>query len=196
MKGRSTVTVDTLLNPGIKKAEADKRAPMAPAPMVYNDDNSVAWDRMWDNFCVLASAGGPPHRATLLRAQIDANPDSDGYRFATDEIIRGIALVSGLTASPATTGWIAIECHQPGKARWLSEQICQENVEARAAGTQLFVPVGDTFSLKGEIKNVITAVAKTTHYWSDHLAAEVKASLAWEEKFNAIMTSMKRWFRR
>lgn len=25
-------------------------APMASAAFVYNDDNSVAWDRMWDTF--------------------------------------------------------------------------------------------------------------------------------------------------
>jgi hypothetical protein len=25
-------------------------APMAAAALVYNDDNSVAWDRMWDTF--------------------------------------------------------------------------------------------------------------------------------------------------
>ena len=187
------MTIDTLRNPSIKPVEPDKRAPMAAAPLVYNEDNSVAWDRMWDNFCVLASAGGPPHRATCLRAPTNADPTSAGYRFATDEIIRGIALVSGLTAMPAQTGWIAVECGKASKAHWLSEQICQENVEAYAEGTRFFVPVGDNFSLKGEIKNVVTAVAKTTHYWRDHLAAEIKTSLAWEAKINAIVARVQRW---
>ncbi|MCX6046489.1 MAG: hypothetical protein NT075_15405 [Chloroflexi bacterium] len=187
------MTVNTLMNTNSKMTEQDPRAPMAPAPMVYNPDNSVAWDRMWDNFCVLASAGGPPHRATLLRAQTDANPDSVGYRFACEEIIRGIALVSGLQAAPAQTGWIAIECGKASRARWLSEQINQENVEAYAEETRVFVPVGDNFALKGEIKNVITAVAKTTHYWRDHLATEIKTSLEWEERFKKLA---RRFFRR
>ena len=182
------MTVDALINPNSKMTVQEARAPMAPAPMVYNTDNSVAWDRMWDNFCVLASAGGPPHRATLLRAQTDANRASEGYRFACEEIIRGIALVSGLQAAPADhTGWIAIECGKASRARWLSEQIYQENVEAYAEDTRVFVPVGDNFALKGEIKNVITAVAKTTHYWRDHLAAEIKTSLEWEERFKQLV---------
>jgi len=31
------------------------------------------------------------------------------------------------------------------------------------------VPVGEWQDVKKEIKNVITVVAKTTHYWADHL---------------------------
>jgi sirohydrochlorin cobaltochelatase len=156
---------------------------MAAAPLVYNDDQTVAWERMWDSFCVLASAGGPPHRATRLEPQPDSDPTSAAYRSAVAEIVRGIHLVSGLTAHPAQTGWIAIECGQASKARWLSEQINQENVASFAQETRCFVPVGERFTLKGEIKNVVTAVAKTTHYWSDHLAAELKTALVWEERF-------------
>lgn len=187
------MTINTLPTPTVKQPEPDKRAPMASAPLVYNADDSVAWDRMWDNFCVLASAGGPPHRATLLQAQTTADPTSVGYQFATTEIIRGINLVSGLSATPAQTGWIAVECGKASKARWLSEQIRQENVDAYAEGSRFFVPVGENFTVKGEIKNVITAVAKTTHYWSDHLATEIKTSLEWEERGRALL---RRFFRR
>lgn len=197
------MSVDILTKPALSTALdqkdvaiQDKRAPMASAAFVYNEDNSVAWDQMWDNFCVLASAGGPPHRATLLQAQTDGDPNSAAYQFAVEEIVRGIALVSGLRATPATTGWIGIECGQAGKARWLSEQIRQENVDAYATGSQCFVPVGDYFTVKGEIKNVITAVAKTTHYWGDHLADPVKASLEWEEKMKTLVTRVKGIFRR
>ena len=59
-------------------------------------------------------------------------------------------------------------------ARWLADSIQAENVAARAEQTRLLLPVGDYFTLKGEIKNVITAVAKTTHYWGEHVPAEVK----------------------
>ncbi len=115
--------VELLTKPALSAAVAknsathqDKRAPMASAAFVYNEDNSVAWDQMWGNFCVLASAGGPPHRATLLQAQTDGDPNSAGYQFAVDEIVRGIALVSGLRATATATGWIAVECGQAGKA--------------------------------------------------------------------------------
>jgi sirohydrochlorin cobaltochelatase len=35
----------------------------------------------------------------------------------------------------------------------------------------LYLPAGPNFTLKREIKNVITAVAKTVHYWRAHLLA-------------------------
>src|SRR5262245_44915188 len=101
----------------------DPRAAMPPAPMVYNDDGSVAWDRMWDSFCVLASAGGPPHRGQMLDAPAQVDTDGEEYRRAVDEIVRAIRLVSGLVASPAEPGWIAVECSNEAQARWLSDQI-------------------------------------------------------------------------
>lgn len=191
------MTVDTLPRPlTTVQPPVDKRAPMASAPIVYNDDQTVAWDQMWDTFCVLASAGGPPHRATRLEPQPESDPMSEGYRTAVAEIIRGIRLVSGLDAQPVQTGWLSVDCGQASKARWLSEQIVQENVASFCQGTCFFVPVGERFTLKGEIKNVITAVAKTTHYWSDHLAAETKTALAWEARLAAIGDWVGRWFKR
>jgi sirohydrochlorin cobaltochelatase len=190
------MTIDTILaRPTFPSAPVDPRAPMAAAPIVYNDDQSVAWDRMWDSFCVLASVGGPPHRGSRLEAQTTADPTSEGYRTAVTELIRGIRLVSGLKAEAAETGWIAVDCGQASKARWLSEQILQENVASFYCGTQLYVPVGEYFTLKAEIKNVVTVVAKTTHYWVEHLAAETKTALAWEEKFNTLGRRLRSWFR-
>lgn len=156
------------------------RAPMSSAPMVYNDDGSVAWEQMWTTFCVLASAGGPPHRGELLCAPASVDTDSAAYRWVVDEIIRGIHLVSGLRAAPATPGWVVVDCKSAAQAHWLSEQINQENVECRWRGKVFFVPAAAHFTLKGEIKNVITAVAKTTHYWGAHVRKEVKQSLAIE----------------
>jgi len=115
---------------------------------------------------------------------------SEGYRFATAEIARGIKLVSGLTAVPAAPGWLAVGCYSPGMARWLAEAIVEENVEARAEGANLLVPVGASYTLKGEIKNVITAVAKTTHYWREHMPTEVKQTL----ELQARLGSVKEWF--
>src|SRR5689334_8187093 len=66
--------------------ELDKRAPMAAAPIKYRADGLVDWGDMWDSFCVLAREGGPPHRATMLQPQTDADITSAGYCFAVKEI--------------------------------------------------------------------------------------------------------------
>lgn len=78
---------------------------------------------------------------------------------------------------------MAVECGDVSKAYWLSQQIRAENVDSYCDGTRFFVPVGADFTLKGEIKNVITVVAKTTHYWSDHMEASLKQVVAWERRF-------------
>src|SRR5262249_20575082 len=41
-------------------------APMGAAPLLKDAQGGVAWDAMWQGFCELALAGGPPHRGTLL----------------------------------------------------------------------------------------------------------------------------------
>jgi sirohydrochlorin cobaltochelatase len=166
---------------------------MAAAPLKYQPDGAVDWGNMWDSFCVLAQEGGPPHRGTMLYAQEDADTTSQNYHFVVYEIIRGIKAVSGLNAAPAGPGWIAIGCPSASMARWLAEAIEQENVQARSQGVLLLVPAGDTYSLKGEIKNVITAVAKTIHYWQDHLPVEIKQTLAWQERLEELKTRVKRW---
>ena len=145
------------------------RAPMAAGPMKYNTDGSVDWGNMWDTFCALAQEGGPSHRGTMLRAPTDVNPTNSAYRFAQAEIARGIARVSGLESVPAETGWLAVNCPVPGMADWLAAAIEAEQVQARAEGRTLYLPVGEWGDVTREIKNVITVVAKTTHYWLDHL---------------------------
>jgi sirohydrochlorin cobaltochelatase len=46
--------------------------------------------------------------------------------------------------------------------------IVVENVLARREGAILFLPASPRFTLCEEIKNVVTAVAKTYHYWREH----------------------------
>jgi sirohydrochlorin cobaltochelatase len=173
--------------------ELDKRAPMAAAPMKYQPDGSVDWGDMWDSFCVLAREGGPPHRGTMLQAQVDADTVRAGYRFAVEEICRGIGAVSGLRAAPARPGWIAVECRSAGMARWLADSIQAENVTARAQQTRLLLPAGDYFTLTGEIKNVITAVAKTTHFWGEHVPAEVKQTLELQAQLERLRARVLGW---
>ncbi len=158
--------------------------PMPAAPMRYNDDGSVAWDSMWDSFCALAIDGGPPHRGTVLQPA-PLPPDSPSHAIAdydrvVAEIVRGIALVSGLSAYAAKPGWVGVMCESAGMACWLAEAINAENVQASYEGKTLFVPAGDAWETKYEIKNVVTAVAKTTHYWQAHVQNELKQTLELE----------------
>jgi len=176
-------------------SNAERSAPMAAAPIKYQPDGSVDWSDMWDSFCVLAREGGPPHRGNMIYADEDADITSDGYRFAVAEIIRGTAAVSGLVALPSVPGWIAVQCGSASMASWLAESIGQENVEARAEGSRLLVPVGAHYTLKGEIKNVITAVAKTTHYWGEHVPPEVKQTLALQAQLAHVKAQVASWLR-
>ena len=172
----------------------DKAAPMPAGPIVYREDGRIDWNNMWDSFCVLALDGGPAHRAEMLQAPLNPDTNSETYQFAAAEISRGIWEVAQLTAVPAEPGWLQIGCQSTGQARWLAEAIVEENVQARHQGYWLYVPVGDDFRLKKEIKNVITAVAKTTHYWQIHLANEVKQAFILQDKVTRIWGKLQRVF--
>lgn len=145
---------------------------MGSAQLKYGADGRVPWDEIWGSFCDLAMAGGPPHKGKLLEPasadEIAADPD--GYRRVVDEICRGIALVADLkaVASPAP-GWVRVDCLDRTCAQWLVRAIVMENVSARSLDTWLDLPAGPAFRVEKEIKNVITSVAKTNHYWDGHL---------------------------
>ena len=124
-------------------------------------------------FCELALAGGPPHRGTLLEPvpREDALAEPERYAAVLAELTRGIRMITGLevvTAGPP--GWLGIVCESEEMALWLMRAIVVENVMARREGAVLYLPAGPRFSLEGEIKNVVTAVAKTHHYWTQHVA--------------------------
>jgi len=51
---------------------------------------------------------------------------------------------------------------------WLMRGIVVEDALARREGSILYLPAGPDFTLAGEIKNVVTAVAKAHHYWLEH----------------------------
>lgn len=145
---------------------------MGSAGLKYGSDGKVAWDEIWGTFCDLAMAGGPPHKGSLLepgsRADIAAEPAC--YQEAVNEICRGVNLVTGLVAVPdATPGWARVDCESEGMADWLVRAIVMENVSTRFAGKSLYLPAGPAYRLEKEIKNVITAIAKTCHYWEDHM---------------------------
>jgi sirohydrochlorin cobaltochelatase len=155
-------------------------APMGAAELQLDATGQVAWDRTWQGFCELALAGGPPHRGTLLepvtREEVLADPE--GYAAVVRELARAIRLVTGLPVVEGPPGWIGVACESEEMAIWLMRAILVENVMARREGTTLHLPAGPRFALGGEIKNVVTAVAKTHHYWTQHAAGRVATGVA------------------
>jgi sirohydrochlorin cobaltochelatase len=146
-------------------------APMAAAPFVFRDDGTPDWGTMWQGFCELALYGGPSHRGDdeALTAPT-AGADEVVEDTMIEEIRRGIAETTGLSAEPSPGGWLSIKCDNRKMAAWLCATIILENVEARSEGDVLYVPGDKGFELKNQVKSVITVVAKTHHYWQAHIA--------------------------
>ncbi|MGB9753008.1 sirohydrochlorin chelatase [Roseiflexus castenholzii] len=170
--------LDTILPPRYRNGKPVSAAPMSAAPLVYDDEGRVAWDRVWSGddpnnpFCELALAGGPPHRGTLLEpvSPEAVAADPEGYAHVVAELARGLRMVTGLpVVTGNTSGWVGLVCESEAMALWLLRAIAVENVSVRREGCTLFLPAGPDFRLDGEIKNVVTAVAKTYHYWKEHV---------------------------
>jgi len=165
--------LNALLPPEYQNAYDDVQpVSMGSAPLKIDADGDVAWDEMWGSFCDLAMAGGPPHKGLLLQPGTAAEIAADRVRFAAvvNEITRGIWMVSRLDAgASADAGWIRVECLSEAMAGWLLRAIVMENVAVRGGVTAIGLPAAPSFRLEKEIKNVITVVAKTTHYWLGHM---------------------------
>lgn len=146
--------------------------PMRSAPWVYDDEGRVAWDRMWGGFCDLAMAGGPPHKGRWLApataAEVAAAPER--YAEVVEEQRRGIGLASGLDVRQAEEpGWVPVACYGEAMAEWLRRAIVMENVAAKRRRHHLDLPASPAFRVEREIRNVVTVIAKTSHYWLEHL---------------------------
>lgn len=164
----------TLLPPRYQGDVTVSAAPMGAADLIYDADGQVAWDQIWGDFCDLALAGGPPHRGALLEPvapdAVWANPER--YQQVWDELARGIGLITGLPVIPAASpGWIGLCCADEAMALWLLRAIVVENISVRREDAVLYFPVGPDFRLEGEIKNIITVIAKTHHYWTEHITS-------------------------
>ena len=168
-----------------------RQQPASPTPMPgaaamrFAGDGTVAWDEMWTDFCDLALAGGPAHRDTLLEPVapevVRSNPD--GYAAVVSELARGIELITGLAVKrDAEPGWIGVVCRDEEMALWMLRAIIVENVSVRRTGPVLYLPAGPDFRLENEIKNVITVVAKTHHYWTEHVATRAQDILRQGER--------------
>jgi hypothetical protein len=163
--------------------------PMRSAGLKYDADGQVAWDQIWGSFCDLAMAGGPPHKGQLLEPGTHADIDAafDRYDEVAEEICRGIKMVTGLRAYVAPDpGWICVTCHGDAMAGWLLRAIAMENVAVRRRGAILELPVSPHFRLEKEIKNVITVIAKTCHYWLGHIPEDQQRAIG--DLFNVMAT--------
>jgi sirohydrochlorin cobaltochelatase len=174
--------INAILPPRYKKRlDEVSAAPMAAADLVYDAQGNVAWDTIFgvddpDNpFCELALAGGPSHRGGLLEAVTaeDCAREMGRYSSVVAEIERGIEMITGLpTVKSAVPGWVGVRCESEGMAIWLVRAIIVENVMVRREGDVLYLPAGPQFTLKNEIKSIVTVTAKTCHYWGEHLTAQ------------------------
>jgi hypothetical protein len=148
-------------------------APMRSAGLKYGTDGKVAWDEIWGSFCDLAMAGGPPHKGRLLEPGLPREIDAQEIRYeqVVREICRGATMVTGLEARPSPDpGWVRITCASEGMSGWLLRAIVMENVAVRGDGVTLDLPAAPHFRIDKEIKNVVTVIAKTCHYWVGHMA--------------------------
>jgi hypothetical protein len=108
----------------------------------------------------------------------DINADLVSYRRNAAEILRALTLVTGLqTEEAATPGRIGLHCPTVGMAGWLTRAIAMENILVRQEQKVLELPCGPAYRLHKEIKNVVTAVAKTCHYWTSHMPPEQQSSI-------------------
>lgn len=161
--------------------ESVQPTPMGSAGLKFDDAGRVAWDDIWKTFCDLAMAGGPPHKGTLLEPatapEIQAAPDR--YDEVVEEICRGVEMVTSMPCEPAPDpGWVRVECYTETMASWLQRAIVMENVAARADGVSLDLPASPAFRLEKEIKNVVTVIAKTYHYWDEHMPRSQQRAIA------------------
>ena len=154
---------------------------MGSAGLKYDSEGKVAWDTIWASFCDLAMAGGPPHKGSLLEAgspdDITTYPES--YDRVVAEICRGTTMVTSMRAVPSVRpGWIRVECATVGMAGWLLRSIVMENISCRCEGRFVELPAGPHYRLEKEVKNVITVIAKTSHYWTEHMSPANRRSVS------------------
>ncbi len=164
--------VENILPPRYQGGAVASSRPMRSAPLNYDDDGKVAWDTIWQSFCDLALAGGPPHRGTLLEpaSKEDVLRSREDYDRVAAEIARGLSMITGFPViADAAPGWVGLVCPDEAMAVWMLRAIIVENVSVRRQGATLFLPAGPEYRIEKEIKNVITSVAKTHHYFTEHL---------------------------
>jgi sirohydrochlorin cobaltochelatase len=175
------VRLKTLLPEEYQDYDTVQPTSMGSAGLKYGADGRVAWDEIWGSFCDLAMAGGPPHKGALLEpgSRVACADQPDRYAEVVAEICRGIVMTTELPAKmSATPGWVRVDCLSEVMAAWLVRAIVMENVAVTLDGRALHLPAAPAFRLEKEIKNVITVIAKTCHYWLGHIPRAQKLAIA------------------
>ncbi len=148
--------------------QSSKNIPMSAAPYVYDEIGAIAWDKMWNNFCILAKEGGPPHRGTKLAFKSDNTTNTtDNYIEATKEITRAYKQLIPYAFQFNKQGNVEIKLTTPNMAKWFADIINSENVSCAQNQNTITLPVNDDFT-SAEIKNIVTVTAKVHHYWKNH----------------------------
>ncbi len=161
--------LDRPLLGAVPRAIDDTQPGMGAAELRFLPDGTVEWGAMWQDFCELALTGGPSVRDNVLRSPVDAALATTTTDAVAQEIARGIKETTGLSVTDLSQpGWVGFACEDERMAVWVAAAIIVENITARFDGTMVYVPAAPSWRLKAEIKNVITAVAKTCHYWQEH----------------------------
>ena len=153
--------------------------PMQGAGLKYDANGAVAWDQIWGSFCDLAMAGGPPHKGTLLE-----HGSEDGDRRAVRPLRRGGRgdlprhqdghRLAGVRVADSWLGQRHVSQRHDGRVAAAGDRHGERGRAARAERV-LELPAAPHFRLEKEIKNVITVIAKTCHYWMGHMPADAAA---------------------
>lgn len=150
-----------------------RRSMMPQVDFAWLENGRPDWNTIWQSAGDLALFGGAPARSanTALRHVLDSRALAEDFD-AVSEIRRGVFETTGLYAEPAAEdGWLAVTCESPKMAAWLAAAIILENVDARFDEERLLVPASPSFALTDEVKSVIVVVAKTHHYWLEHVGS-------------------------
>ena len=171
--------IDAILPPRYQgRTDEVSAAPMSAADLVFDDEGAVLWDQIFgvddpnNPYCELALAGGPSHRGELLEAvnRADCLAEPGKYAAAIAECGRGINMITGMSiVQSKVPGWIGVQCDSDEMAIWLVRAIIVENVMVRREEDVLYLPVGPHYTLKDQIKSIVTVTAKTWHYWIEHI---------------------------
>lgn len=183
--------IDAILPPRYQgRTDEVSASPMSAADLLFDDEGAVLWDQIFgvddpnNPYCELALAGGPAHRGELLEA-VDGHvclADPGKYAAALDECGRGINMITGMgIVESAIPGWVGVQCDSEEMALWLLRAIIVENVMVRREEDAIFLPVGPHYTLKDQIKSIVTVTAKTWHYWIEHITFQNLMRAAKEE---------------
>lgn len=160
----------------IEPRETAANAQKTIAEFIRNEDGSPNWVAMWVTYAELALYGGPSARSvqTAINPPTPEELENRSECDAVAEIQRGILETTGLDSEPDPDepGWLKVYTYGPKMAAWLAASMILENVSARSRDDVLYVPASPHFTLEDQVRSIINVVAKTNHYWQEHITQQ------------------------